>query len=500
MMQESLLAAVDLGSNSFRLQVARAMGDQVYPLDSLSEKVRLAGGLDSANRLDDASQDRALACLERFAERLRQFPKRSVRAVATNTLRVAKNGAAFLKRAQATLGFPIEVVAGREEARLIYLGVSHSLPPSNEPRLVVDIGGGSTELIIGDGFVPRKTESLYMGCVGYSLKFFPDGKITKKNLSQATLAACGELQTIAGDFSSESHGEAVASSGTARALQDILKLNGYSNGEITPDALEALRGVLIKAGDWRALDLPGLRADRAPVLPGGLAIMSAVLSELEIKQMTVATSAMREGILYDLLGRFHRNDLRETTVEEFMRRYHADRAQAERVHTLAREFLHGLDPDLDSMHLSWAAKLHEIGISVSHSGYHKHSAYIIENADMPGFSRSDQETLALLVLGHRGSLKKLPDSLGDEPAQWKPLMALRIAALIYRSRRQLKPPPIGLTAKKQSVEMRVDETWLDTHPLTAAALADEMSEWKSRKLELRVTPSRHDLSRKTAAA
>jgi exopolyphosphatase/guanosine-5'-triphosphate,3'-diphosphate pyrophosphatase len=496
-MQESLVAAVDLGSNSFRLQVARTMGDQIYPLDSLSEKVRLAGGLDSAKRLDDASQERALACLNRFAERLRKFPKRSVRAVATNTFRVAKNGAAFLKRAQAALGFPIEVVGGREEARLIYLGVSHSLPPSSEPRLVVDIGGGSTEFIIGDGFVPRKMESLYMGCVGYSLRFFPDGKINKKNLSQAILAARGELQAIALDFSSEQHGEAVASSGTARALQDILKLNGYSNGELTPDGLEALRAVMLKAGDWRALDLPGLRADRAPVLAGGFAIMSAVLSELEIEQMIVTTSAMREGILYDLLGRFHHNDQRETTVEEFMRRYHVDRAQAERVAALAREFLSQLDGELDATHLDWAARLHEIGISVAHSGYHKHSAYIIQNADMPGFSQSDQEALAMLVLGHRGSLKKLPEL--DEP-QWKPIIALRIAALIYRSRRDLKLPPITLTAKKESVNLRVDEAWLDANPLTCAALLAEVDEWKMRKVELQVNPTRADSNKKSAAA
>lgn len=493
---ESLLAAVDLGSNSFRLQIARTMGEQVYPLDSLSEKVRLAGGLDSANRLDDAAQERALACLGRFAERLRQFPKRSVRAVGTNTLRVAKNGAAFLKRAQATLGFPIEVVGGREEARLIYLGVAHSLPPSDEPRLVVDIGGGSTEFIIGQGFTPRKMESLYMGCVGYTLKFFADGKIGKKNLSQATLAARRELQEIALDFSGNN--EAVASSGTARALHDILKLNGYSGGEITQEALDKLSATLLKAGDWRDLDLPGLRDDRAPVLAAGLAIMSAVLSELEIERMIVANSAMREGILYDLLGRFHRNDPREATVEEFMRRYHVDRAQAMRVARLAQELLRGLDPDLDAAHLEWAAKLNEIGISVAHSGYHKHSSYILQNADMPGFSQSDQVALATLVLGHRGSLKKQPEELFDEPSQWKPLLALRLASLIFRSRRDLKLPALALSAKKQGAELKIDEAWLDAHPLTASALEDEIGEWK--KLDLKVTPMRPEVRKSAAAA
>lgn len=485
--QDTLLAAVDLGSNSFRLQIARTMREQIYPLDSLSEKVRLAGGLDDADILDEASQRRALECLHRFSERLRGFQKRSVRAVATNTLRIAKNADSFLKHAERALGFPIEVVAGLEEARLIYLGVSHGLPFSGDPRLVVDIGGGSTEFIIGAGFQPKLMESLHMGCVGYSLKFFPSGKITKKNLSEATLAAQGELQTIETAFSSRNYAEAVASSGTARALQDIFKLNGYSNGEITHDALEALRAAVLKAGDWRALELAGLRADRAPVLAGGLAIMSAVMTELDIAQMSVATGALREGILHDLLGRFHHHDQREATVEEFMRRYHIDPAQAKRVAALAVELLRQLDPDLDAAHVRWAAMLHEIGISVSHSGYHKHSAYIIQNADMPGFSRSDQHTLAGLVLGHRGSLKKM---LGLPVELARPLVALRIAALIYRSRRGLELPPLYLASRKQRVELRVDEAWLEAHPLTAAALSAEVNEWENLNFELRIVATR----------
>ena len=492
MVSSAVLAAVDLGSNSFRLQVARTMGEQVYPLDSLSEKVRLAGGLDEAGILDSASQDRALACLHRFAERLRGFPKHSVRAVATNTLRVAKNGESFLKRAQNALGFPIEVVSGHEEARLIYLGVSHGLPPASQPRLVVDIGGGSTEFIIGVGHEPKKLESLHMGCVGFSLRFFPDGKINRKNLSQATLAAQGELQAISADFASNHYGEAIASSGTARALEDILSLNGFSNGEITLEALDKLRAAVLAAGDWRSLQLEGLRADRAPVLAGGLAIMSAVLSELQIEEMSVATGALREGLLYDLLGRFHHRDQREATVEEFVRRYHVSTSQGERVAALALNFLKQLHPDLDPSPVRWAAMLHEIGISVSHSGYHKHSAYIVQNADMPGFSTSEQQTLAALVLGHRGSLKKfvsLPEGLAPQ------LLALRLAALFHRSRRDMELPALRLSGEKNAVELHIDEEWLDSHPLTSFALDAECAEWK--RPELRVVPLRRQT--KTAA-
>jgi exopolyphosphatase/guanosine-5'-triphosphate,3'-diphosphate pyrophosphatase len=491
MTSSAVLAAVDLGSNSFRLQVARTMGDQVYPLDSLSEKVRLAGGLDEAGILDSASQERAVACLERFAERLRGFPKHSVRAVATNTLRVAKNAESFLKRAQDALGFPIEVVSGHEEARLIYLGVSHGLPPATEPRLVVDIGGGSTEFIIGVGYEPKKLESLHMGCVGFSLRFFPDGKINRKNLTQATLAAQGEIQAISADFARTDYSEAIASSGTARALEDILRLNRFSSGEITMQALDKLRTAVLAAGDWRSLQLEGLRADRAPVLAGGLAIMTAILSELEIEEMTVATGALREGILYDLLGRFHYRDQREATVEEFVRRYHVSAAQAQRVAALALDLLKQLHPDLDPSPVRWAAMLHEIGVSVSHSGYHKHSAYIVQNADMPGFSTSEQQMLAALVLGHRGSLKKLvalPEGLAPQ------LLALRLAALFYRSRRDSELPALRLVGQKNAVELHIDEEWLDSHPLTSAALDAECGEWKT--LELRVVP----LKRKTKTA
>src|SRR5690349_14251212 len=310
----STLAAVDLGSNSFHCQVGRVVGDQVYPLDSLREPVRLGAGLTKDKRIDEDTQERALACLKRFGERLRGFDKHAVRALGTNTLRVAKNAGTFIRKAQSALGFPIEVIAGREEARLIYLGVAHELPASREKRLVVDIGGGSTELVVGSGYRPQKLESLFMGCVSYSLRFFEDGKITKSAMKQAELAARNELQPIVAKFSRGNWQQALGSSGTVRAIAQVLRLNGFSEDAITPAALDRLRSSLIKAGNMDKVDLAGLKSDRVAVFPGGLAILNAVLSELDIDSMAVAEGAMRQGVLYDLLGRFHHKDRKSTRL------------------------------------------------------------------------------------------------------------------------------------------------------------------------------------------
>lgn len=478
------VAAVDLGSNSFRLQVGRVVDDQIYPLDSLKEPVRLASGLTPDKRLDKDAQTRALEALRRFGERLRGLDQGAVRAVATNALRVAKNAAEFLPEAEAALGFPIEIIAGREEARLIYIGASHSLPSASHKRLVVDIGGGSTEFIIGKRHQPQLMESLYMGCVSYSLRFFPDRRIDKKRLREAQVAAAKEIELIAHEYQSLGWKEAVGSSGSARAIADVLELNGLNpNGDtgITREGLARLCDLLIKAGSAEALDLPGVRSDRLPVLPGGVAIMSAIFEELDIDRMTYADGALRLGVLYDLLGRFHHHDMRDSTVSQFMRRYQVEADQAERVETTALAVLmqlSGKEPEeSERQFLSWAARLHEIGISVAHNAYHKHGAYILTYADMPGFSKKDQARLAMLVLGHRGKLEKLARlPVGD--GSWDMVFSLRLAVLLHRTRDDRALPAWRVKATDGGYQVDLPAEWLAANPWTAAALSEETQAWR----------------------
>ena len=488
MAEYTTIAAVDLGSNSFHCQIARVDGEQTYPLDGLREAVRLGAGLDDDKMLDEPSQARAIAALQRFGERLRSFQPNDVRALGTNTLRVAKNATAFLKKAEAALGFPIEVIAGREEARLIYVGVAHSLPVTSERRLVVDIGGGSTEFIIGEGYKPQRLDSLYMGCVSYSRQFFKEGKLTKGAFKQAELAARAELQHMAAEFSSRNWKHAVGSSGTARALAQVLQALGYAPSGITPDGLEKLRLQLIKAGDITRIGIEGLREDRAAVLPGGLAIMIAVLSELEIEHMGVADGAMREGILIDMLGRTRHHDTRDATVTQFMQRYHVDAPQARRVGQLAMNLYQQIAGENapGAIYLTWAAQLHEIGISVAYSGYHRHSAYIAANADMPGFTREEQHRLAQLLLAHRRSLKKLLPEL-DESIDWRMVFALRLAVLFCQRRTSNNPRIESAKAGENRFRLAIDPAWVLRNPLTNTVLREEIREWEKIGFDVKIS-------------
>ena len=492
MQEYSTIAAVDLGSNSFRLQVVRIVDDQLYPLDSLKETVRLASGLSADKQLDAAAQARAIACLKRFNERLRDLPQEAVRVVGTNTFRVMKQGATFLAEAEAALGFPIDIIAGREEARLIYIGVSHGLPPSSVKRLVVDIGGGSTECIIGEGYQPLEMESLYMGCVNFTQRFFADGKISKSGLQQAELAARAEVQGIAAGFAAGHWDCAIGSSGTARALADVLQQNGWGDGDITAQGLEKLRSFLIKTGDVKNLMIPSLQSDRIPVLPGGFCIMAGVFAELDIERMAVAGGALREGVLYDLLGRFHHHDQRDATVTHFMGRYHVDALQAQRVEALALHLLEqtdcGNDNECEAVRhlLRWAARLHEAGISIAHAGYHKHSAYILGNADMPGFSKHDQTRLSLLARAHRGNLSKVTREQALEDADWNVIAILRLAVLLCRNRRALDHAAVNFQRKTSKVRLTLAPQWLAENPLSEYLLQDEIKQWKAIGRELTV--------------
>lgn len=484
----TLLAAVDLGSNSFRLIVGRveetAAGHQIQQIDAMREPVRLGAGLGEDKHLDEAAQLRGLAALERFGERLRDFHPDRVRAVATNTLRVAKNAPEFLERAHRALGFPIEVIAGREEARLIYAGAAHTVPPIDGRRLVVDIGGGSTEFIIGAGYEPLMLESLYIGCVSHSLRFFPDGAITEQGMRQAVLAARRSIEIIASQYRALGWEQSIGSSGTARALAELIEDNGFNDPDvahgITRSGLEKLRRALVKAGGAQASKLVGLKPDRIPVLPGGLSIMIGAFEELGIDYADITDGALRLGVLYDQMGRSSRQDMRAVTVEGFMQRYSVDRGQAERIGALATDLYRQLDVrdaatrEEGGTFLAWAAALHEIGLSISHSGYHKHSAYIASNADMPGFSKTDQGRLAALLIGHVGKLGKFAHVANVD---WSWLFCLRTAVLFCRRRADVALPEIVVRESRQGYEVTLPRSWADANPLTDYSLAQEAHEW-----------------------
>lgn len=491
-----VIAAVDLGSNSFHMVVARYSHGQLVIVDRLREMVRLAAGLDEQGRLERSAVERAIDCLERFGQRLRDIRAESVRVVGTNTLRKARRKGAFLDRARAALGFPIEVISGIEEARLVYLGVAHTVPPEPGRRLVADIGGGSTELIIGEGLHTKKLESLHMGCVSMSTRFFDDGGITEKRMKRARLAARLELEPVQVAFKNMGWQSAVGSSGTIRAVGEVLRARPQGgDGAITSAAVEALIDQCVRAGDMTRLKLPGLTEERAPVFIGGLAILAELLSVLEIQTLRVAEGALREGLLYDLIGRLTDEDARVRSVRAMQARFHVDGAQAERVEATALDFLNQVklqweltEPLAESV-LRWAARLHEIGLDVSHSHYQKHGAYLLEHADMPGFPQEEQRILACIVGAHRRKIHA--EQLQDLSPPWhikaEYLIAiLRLAVLLHRGRSPIALPRIDLSAKGRSLEVVFPKNWLDEHPLTAADLESEVDYLKTSGFKLRV--------------
>ncbi|WP_281271645.1 exopolyphosphatase [Isoalcanivorax indicus] len=476
------LAAIDLGSNSFHMVVARLVQGELQVQEGLSEKVQLGAGLDEQNRITDDARARALDCLGRFAQRIRGVPPAGVRIVGTNALRMARNAREFIREAEAVLGHDIEIVAGREEARLIYLGVSHSLADQPGRRLVVDIGGGSTELIIGERFEALETESLHMGCVSFTRRFFPEGQCTDKAFDKAITAARQEVLSLEAAYRRTGWQQAVGASGSVKAIAQVCQDNGWSEGEITLEGLHRARRKLVKAGTVDGAGLKGLREDRMPIFPAGLAILTGIFEQLGITSMTLSSGALREGVLYDLLGRLDHEDVRERSIGALMSRYHVDAAQAQRVCDTAAGFLAqvatpwGLDADEHADALRWGAQLHEVGLSVSHSQFHKHGAYLIENSDLAGFSRQTQLVLATLVRGHRRKvpmavLEALPQE--DQASTLRLCLLLRLAARLHHARSDAPLPEMALHADEGQLTLAFPEGWLADHPLTQADLEQE---------------------------
>ncbi|XXG92208.1 exopolyphosphatase [Neisseria sp. Ec49-e6-T10] len=487
MSNKGVLATVDLGSNSFRLQICKVDGEQIQVLDSLKEMVRLGAGLNEEKILSKSAQERAFVCLSKFSERLRGFEPEQVRVVATNTFRVAKNAEEFTKKAQKALGFPIEIIAGREEARLIYLGVAHTLPKTGDRRLVVDIGGGSTEFIVGEDLNAMVTESLPLGCVSYSMRYFPNGKITHKGFQAAVLAARNEIQRIAPLLKQYGWKLAVGSSGSARALRDVVVATHTDSTDISLPLLTEIAQKIIEAESVKKARLAGMKSERMEVFAGGLAVMMAIFEELDITQMSVVDVALREGVLYDLIGRKLSQDMRDVTVHHFEKQYSVDIEQAKRVLQVVQKLLAVLNikesdfEEDDLKHIQWAARLHEVGLTIAHTAYHKHSAYITANADMPGFSRQEQQWIALLILGHRGDLKKMGSQVKSR-RMWMSVLILRLAALFCRGRKEIRlPEHLQLVQTPKKTTLYVDESWLHQNPLTASALAQEQMQWRKLK-------------------
>jgi exopolyphosphatase / guanosine-5'-triphosphate,3'-diphosphate pyrophosphatase len=494
-----VFAAVDLGSNSFHMVVARHSHGQLVIIDRLREMVRLAAGVAENGRIDKDVAARALACLQRFGQRLRDMHADSVRVVGTNALRLAHKKQAFLERAREALGHPIEIIGGMEEARLIYSGVAHTMPSEPGKRLVADIGGGSTELIIGEGLNPLELESLQMGCVSWSERFFRDGKISAKRFERARLAARLELEPVQAEFRRLGWDNCAGSSGTVRAIGDAIRTLDPSALVITPAGIARAIEYCVDAGHTRELTLEPITEDRRPVFPGGLAILAEIFSVLDIKEMRIAEGAMREGLLYDMLGRYKREDARERTVRAMQQRYHVDIAQAERVEATAGNFLEQtraawkLEEPLAHLALKWAAQLHEIGLDVSHSGYHRHGAYLLENGDMPGFPREEQRLLARVVGAHRRKL--VLEGVEDLVPPWDRsavylIVLLRLAVLLHRGRSSTALPAIELSATPRSLEMRFPSGWLKDYPLTSADLQQEVDYLRASGFRLRVFSGR----------
>ena len=490
-----MLAAIDLGSNSFHMVVAQMLLGQLRVVDRLRESVRLAEGLDGFGGLKPDVLARALECLSRFGQRAHDIPAHRVRAVATNTVRRLRAPQTFLLPAETALGRPIEVISGREEARLVYLGVAHAQPPrENQLRLVIDIGGGSTECIIGRGMQALERESLQVGCVASTRRFFGNGKLSRKRWKDALIEVTAEFQQFAATYRSLGWDEAIGAAGTNKAIGAICAEMKLTKGAVTAEALPHLRDRLLQAQRIQDIDLPGLSAERRPVIAGGILILEAVFNVLELQRMAVSKAALREGVLYDMLGRGSADDPRDASVAALMHRYGIDTTQAGRVETTALRLFDqvakpwALDAD-DRQMLVRAARLHEIGLAIAHSGYHVHGAYVLAHSDIAGFSQQEQRFVAVLVRTHRRGVPKsafemIPDRLLAHARRSAAL--LRLAVLLHRARDGEISPTLHLQVDGDRLTLSFDPDWLQARTLLRADLEGEVEDMRGLGMQLQL--------------
>jgi len=489
------MAAIDMGSNSFHLVVAQLVSGEIRLIDKLAEKVMLATGLNEEGELSEEAIERGLDCLKRFAQRIEPIKPEYICCVGTNALRAAKNSMSFVSAAQKILGCRVDIVAGREEARLIYLGVSHMLADDQGKRLVIDIGGGSTEFIIGERFEPLLTESLHMGCVSYMQRFFPEGKITRRGFKQAVKAARREVVAIEYSYKALSWDSVVGSSGTAKAL-----CNAHANHVVTDEGKVTLAGLYSLADQVLAckmldeLDIDGVKSSRRSIFPSGLAILIGIFEQLGIDKLDFSEGALREGVLYDMLGRKGHENVRERTVQSMLSRYRIDQDQAYRVAEMALQSFDQLRKnwaldDEDKELLRWSALLHELGLMMSHASFHKHSAYVLQHSDMQGFTHQSQQVLATIVGNHRRkfrmfAVQALPSALAERVVRLT--LLLRLAVVLCRARNEKKLPDYQLSAKGNSAVLHFSEGWLEQHSLVADELFAEQAIWSGVEYSLQV--------------
>ncbi|QDC44707.1 Ppx/GppA phosphatase family protein [Methylophilus medardicus] len=484
---DTQLAAVDLGSNSFRLEIGRVVDGQILRVDYLKEAVRQGGDLDEERNLKPQAFERGLKCLARFGERLKGFPAEHVRAVATQTLREATNSADFIKQAQKVLGYPIEIISGVEEARLIYQGVSRMLPQSDEKRLVVDIGGRSTEFILGQHFKANVTESLRLGSVGWSQKYFADGQFSERNFERAEIAAESIIDMIANRYVGQSE-VAYGASGTVGAVADVLAGAGFATDRIERAQLDWLKQILVKAKSADRLNMEGLKDDRRAVIGGGLSVLIAVFDTLKIDTLKVANGALRHGVLYDMLSSDNAaEDLRTISITRLCKQFGVEMDHANNVSKVALYFYDAMQAcDSHKPLLHWAALSHEIGWAISHTDCNKHGAYILDNTELMGFAQSELHAISLLVLGHQGKLRKLAADFDNQDLVCQ-LMALRLAVIFCHSRRLPTLKHLQLTRHKQQFVLTLSSQWASQHPQTYYLLEEESLLWQKLGWQFQVT-------------
>ncbi len=481
-----MFAAVDLGSNSFRLHVGQQEDAGMRIIKSARDPIRLGAGLDSQGYLTEQAMQSAIESLQRFGAILGAYQLDAVRVVATNTMRIAKNAEAFLPAAEKAIGYPIEIVSGEEEGRLIYLGVASSVALPAERRLVLDIGGGSTELIVGRGAEVEQVESFGIGTVRQSLSFFPGGRIDAASFDAAILSARSQFEEAAGLFAPENWSRAYGSSGTVRAIAEVIAKNGVGNGELNYQNLQQLKAKLIEHGRLDAIELVGIKPERMAVLVGGLAILIGLMQELGMESLLPVDAGLRMGVLWDLQLRATRRDRREQSVRDFLQRFGVDQGRADQVAECAGALYLQLKPAADGYHkpLYWSALMHEVGLAVAQNGYHKHAAYLIEYADIPGFTRREQRTVSMLALGQKGNLRKISQSLSD-PDFAKAVLALRLAVMLQHARLEADPSVLRLKMKSR-IELEVRRDWIALHPTISYWMQKEQEWWDEVDIDFTV--------------